>query len=60
MVGPRYFKVPREGITEGTMFVEIKQSLLESDKTKLVLDVYNDNKLIDTETTNFLGPRTFD
>ena len=23
-------------------------------------DVYNDNKLIDTETTNFLGPRSFD
>lgn len=60
MVGPRYFKVPREGITEGTLFIEIKEALLESDKTKLVLDVYNDNKLIDTETTNFLGPRSFD
>jgi len=60
MVGPRYFKVAREGITEGTMFIEIKEALLESDKTKLVLEVYNDNKLIDTETTNFLGPRSFD
>jgi cytochrome c oxidase accessory protein FixG len=60
MVGPRYFKVPREGITEGTLFVEINLVLLESDKTKLVIDIYNDNKLIDTETTNFLGPRSFD
>jgi len=53
MVGPRYFNVPREGITEGTLFIEIKQVALESDRTKLVLAVYNDNKLIDTETTNF-------
>jgi len=60
MVGPRYFKVPKEGITEGTLFIEIKEALLESDRTKLVLQVYNDNKLIDTETTNFLGPRSFD
>lgn len=60
MVGPRYFKVKREGISEGTLFIEIKEALLESDKTKLVLEVYNNNKLIDTETTNFLGPRSFD
>jgi len=60
MVGNQYFKVPREGITEGTLFIEINQAVLESDKTKLILDVYNDNHLIDTETTNFLGPRSFD
>ena len=60
MVGNQHFKVPREGITEGTLFIEINQAVLESDKTKLILDVYNDNHLIDTETTNFLGPRSFD
>lgn len=60
MVGSRYFKVPKEGITEGTLFIEIDQALLESDKTKLQIEVYNDNTLIDNETTNFLGPRSFD
>ena len=60
MVGSRYFKVPKEGIIEGTLFIEIDQALLESDKTKLQIEVYNDNTLIDNETTNFLGPRSFD
>jgi cytochrome c oxidase accessory protein FixG len=60
MVGPHDFKVPREGITEGTLFIEIKQALLESDKTKLTLEVFNGTNLIDTESTNFLGPRSFD
>jgi cytochrome c oxidase accessory protein FixG len=60
MVGKPFFKVPKEGITQGTMFVEIEQVLLEGDKTKLHLEVYNNNELIDSETTNFLGPRSFD
>ena len=60
MAGKQYFKVAKEGIYEGTMFIEIKEALLESDKTKLYLEVYNDNNLIDNETTNFLGPRSFD
>jgi cytochrome c oxidase accessory protein FixG len=60
MVGNRYFKVPKEGITEGTLFIEIDQAVLESDKTKLQLEIYNDKDLIDNETTNFLGPRSFD
>ncbi|MGL2963785.1 cytochrome c oxidase accessory protein CcoG [Flavobacterium sp. RSB2_4_14] len=60
MVGKQYFKVPKEGITEGTLFIEIDQAVLVSDKTKLLLEVYNDNTLIDSETTNFLGPRSFE
>ena len=60
MAGKQYFKVAKEGIYEGTMFIEINEALLESDKTKLYLEVYNDNNLIDNETTNFLGPRSFD
>lgn len=60
MVGNHFFKVPKEGITEGTMFVEIDQALLEGDKTKLKLEVFNNKDLIDTEVTSFLGPRSFD
>ena len=44
----------------GTLFIEINQFLLESDKTKLEIEVYDGNKLIETSGTNFLSPRSFD
>ena len=40
--------------------VKINQFLLESDKTKLEIEVYDGNKLIETSGTNFLSPRSFD
>lgn len=58
-VGVAHFKVPKEGMVSGTVFVEINPALLNGDKTKIILEVYNGNKLIETETTNFLGPRNF-
>ncbi|MCW4469674.1 cytochrome c oxidase accessory protein CcoG [Flavobacterium sp. MFBS3-15] len=58
-VGAPRFKVPREGIASGTLFVEINPVWLKGDKTKITLEVYNGDKRLDTETTNFLGPRTF-
>jgi hypothetical protein len=45
-------------MNDGTLFVE--QNLLDSDKTKLKIEVYNGNKKIETATTNFLSPRSFD
>lgn len=59
MVGNEYFKVPKEGLAEGTLFIEINPAFLEGDKTKVNIEVYNGDDLIETETTNFLGPRTF-
>jgi len=53
------FTVPSDGMAEGTMFIEIDKSELENDKTKLVIDVYNEDKLIETTTVNFLGPRSY-
>ena len=58
-VGAPRFKVPREGIASGTLFVEINPVWLKGDKTKITLEVYSGDKRLDTETTNFLGPRTF-
>jgi hypothetical protein len=37
-------KVPRQGMNDGTLFIEINQNLLDSDKTKLKIEVYNGNK----------------
>ncbi|MEL1242700.1 cytochrome c oxidase accessory protein CcoG [Flavobacterium sp. DGU11] len=58
-VGSPKFKVPKEGMVSGTLFVEINPAWLKGDKTKITLEVYNGNKRLDTETTNFLGPRKF-
>ncbi len=60
VVGKQDFKVPKQGMNSGTLFVEINQYLLETDKTKLEIEVYNGNKKIETATTNFLSPRSFD
>jgi cytochrome c oxidase accessory protein FixG len=60
VVGQQDFKVPKQGMNGGTLFIEINQFLLETDKTKLEIEVYNGNKKIETATTNFLSPRSFD
>ncbi|MFV8369314.1 cytochrome c oxidase accessory protein CcoG [Flavobacterium sp. LB2R40] len=60
VVGKQDLKVSKQGMNGGTLFVEINQNLLDSDKTKLKIEVYNGNKKIETATTNFLSPRSFD
>jgi cytochrome c oxidase accessory protein FixG len=59
IVGKSNLKVPKQGMIEGTLFVEINQFLLEDDKTKLEIEVFNKRKRIETTKTNFLGPRSF-
>ncbi|OIQ20179.1 MAG: cytochrome c oxidase accessory protein CcoG [Flavobacterium sp. MedPE-SWcel] len=59
MVGNPSFTVPKEGLAKGTLFIEINPAFLKGDKTKVTLEVYDGDRLIETETTNFLGPRTF-
>jgi cytochrome c oxidase accessory protein FixG len=60
VVGKQDFKVPKLGMSGGTLFIEINKNTLESDKTKLRIDVFNGNKKIETSTTSFLSPRSFD
>ena len=60
VVGKQDFKVPKQGMDGGTLFIEINQYLLQSDKTKLQIEVYNGDKKIETSTTSFLSPRSFD
>ena len=59
LVGNDHFVVKKQTLTEGTLFVEINPIYLEGDKTNLKIEVYNNKELIDTETTNFIGPRSF-
>ncbi len=53
------FVVPKQGLAEGTLFIEIHSSLLKKDKIKLEIGVYSNGELIETTTTNFLGPRSY-
>ena len=59
LVGNDHFVVKKQALYEGTLFIEINPAYLEGDKTNLKIEVYNGKNLIDTETTNFIGPRSF-
>ena len=60
IVGQQDFKVKKQAMAEGTLFIEINQYLLQSDKTNLKVEVYNGDKKIETTKTSFLSPRSFD
>ena len=51
--------VEAQGLAEGTMFIEMKQSTIGGDKKKIRIDVYSGEQLIETTTVSFLGPRSF-
>ena len=53
------FVVPSQGIAEGTLFIEINNSALSGDRNKIKIGVYKGDKLIETTTANFLGPRSY-
>jgi cytochrome c oxidase accessory protein FixG len=60
VVGNATIKVPKQGLAKGTLFVVIDPAFLTGDKTELEIGVYNGTKEIETTTTNFIGPRSFD
>ncbi len=53
------FEVPAQDLAEGTLFVEINNSVLNGDKDKLKIGVYSGDKLIETTTARFLAPRSY-
>ena len=59
LVGNSILHVEKADAATGTLFVEIPLVMLESDNTKINIEVHQGNKIIETITTNFLGPRTF-
>lgn len=59
LVGNPEANVKADGIAKGTMFIEINPAFLEGDKIKLKIEVYDGENLIETATTNFMGPRSF-
>lgn len=59
LVGNPSIKVKPDGIAKGTLFIEINPAYIEGDKIKLKIEVYDGENLIETATTNFMGPRSF-
>lgn len=59
MVGNKNFKLNKQGLSEGTLFIEINQYKLESDNIKLRIGVYDGKNLLETAKTSFLSPRSF-
>lgn len=59
MVTHQNFEVPKQGLAEGTLFIELHQSEMKKEKEKLEIGVFSGDKLIETTTTNFLGPRSY-
>lgn len=59
LVSKDKIKLEREGMTQGTLFIEIPSATIQSDKTKLEIEILNGDEVIDKTTTTFLGPRSF-
>ncbi|SDH24239.1 cytochrome c oxidase accessory protein CcoG [Winogradskyella thalassocola] len=53
------FIVEPQGIAEGTLFIELKQSDLSGDKNDIMIDLYSKDELIETTSVTFMGPRSF-
>ena len=53
------FTIIKQGLAEGSLFIDLPKSELKKDKIRLRVGVYSNGKLIETVTTNFLGPRSY-
>lgn len=51
--------VPAQDLSQGTLFIEIETKDIKSDKSKVQLEVYSGEDLIETTNVTFMGPRSF-
>ncbi len=58
-VGNKYIRVGKQDLAQGSLFIEIHPAFLKGDKTKIEIEVLDGDELIETVSTNFLGPRSF-
>lgn len=59
MVGQEHFSISPGNLSEGTLFIELNETNINSDKTKLKIGVYSGTDQIETTTTQFLAPKSF-
>lgn len=53
------FIVPAQGLAEGTLFIEINNAAIKTDKEKIKIGVYSGDELIETTMAAFLAPRSY-
>lgn len=51
--------VKGQGLSEGTLFIEVNASSLSGDKDRMEIGIYSGDDLIETTSTAFLGPRSY-
>ena len=53
------FVVNKQGFAEGTLFIEINNSVLKKDNIKIKIGVFSGDQLIETTKATFIGPRSY-
>jgi len=53
------FKIEKQKFKEGTLFIELNAAVLTGDKDRLKIGIFSGERLIETITTSFLGPRSY-
>ena len=56
LVGDAVPVAGKQDFAKGAFFIDMVKDDLESQKTRITIEVYSDGKLIDRAKTNFLGP----
>ncbi len=56
LVGEGTLDLPPSGSVKGSLFINIPKTLLEGRKTKLKIEIVQNEQVIDRKKTNFLGP----
>jgi hypothetical protein len=59
IVGETSFSIEAGELGEGTLFIDLPQTLIESDKTELTIDVLSNGERIERTKTQFLAPKSF-
>ncbi len=59
LVGNQDIEVKGRNLVDGSLFVEIPRSQIKNSKEKIKIGIYSNGELIETTTTNFLGPHSY-
>lgn len=59
LVSNHNFTIPKQGLAEGTLFIELPSSVIKDEKVKIEIGVFSGDKLLETTITTFLGPRSY-
>lgn len=59
LIGVNDFDIEEQEFYSGSLFIEIPRGSLKDSKESLKIGVFSNGKLIETTTTNFMGPRKF-